>query len=399
MSGTPLRVLVIHSSAELYGSDKSLLDVVRLRPSHMAMTVVLPEPGPLVAVLQASGAEVLVGEVCKLQRAMLSPAGLWRTLCSVLRTLRFLGSLHRKRQFHLVYSNSVAILGGALFARRAGLPHVWHVREIVASSRKLTWVFRQLVRWMCVRAVCNSAETRAWIAHVGPDQAARYLVVWNGVDPSGAPVDRAAARRSLGAAPEELLFVLVGRINAWKGQGLLIEAFAALVRLGVAGLPPLRLAIVGSAYAGQEHFEVQLRDAVAGSGCAAQITVTAFREDVEAVWVAADVVVVPSTEPEPFGRVAVEAMGYAKPVIAAAHGGLIEIVQDGVTGLLVPPRDAAALAGALKRLAADKPLCEAMGLAGRERQRMVFSLQGYVERVTAVLQEAAGSATFKEESR
>ncbi len=398
MSSAPLRVLVVHSSAEFYGSDKSLLDVVRLRPQHMSMTVVLPEPGPLVSALQASGAEVLVGEVCKLQRAMLSPAGLWRTLRAVFSLLRFLGALHRKRQFHLVYSNSVAILGGALFARWAGLPHVWHVREIVASSRTLTWVFRQLVRRLCVRAVCNSAQTRDWIADGGPAHAVRYLVVWNGVDPSGAPVDRVAARRSLGATPDEVLFVLVGRVNAWKGQGLLIEAFSSLVRRGVAGLPRLRLAIVGSAYAGQEHFEVRLRDAVASSGCAAQITVAPFRDDVEAVWAAADVVVVPSVEPEPFGRVAVEAMGFARPVIAAAHGGLIEIVQDGVTGLLVPPRSAVALAGALERMAADAGLREAMGRAGRERQRTVFSLHGYVERVTAVLQEAAAPAALPEDS-
>ena len=395
----PLRVLVVHSSAEFYGSDKSLLDVVRMRPPQMAMTVVLPEDGPLVAALQATGAEVLVGEVCKLQRAMLSPAGLWRTLRAMLGALRFLGALHRQRQFQLVYSNSVAILGGALFARYAGLPHVWHVREIVAGSRKLTWVFRQLVRRMCVRAICNSAETRAWIADGGLAQASRYLVVWNGMDPSGAPVDRDAARRSLGASPHELLFVLVGRINSWKGQGLLVEAFAALIRQSAATLPSLRLAIVGSAYVGQEHFEAQLHDAVISSGCAAQITVVPFRDDIEAVWAAADVVVVPSTEPEPFGRVAVEAMGFAKPVIAASHGGLIDIVQDGVTGLLVPPRDASALRDALKRMATDGSLREAMGLAGRDRQRLIFSLQGYVDRVIAVLQEAAESPTFKRNSR
>lgn len=394
----PLRVLVVHSSAEFYGSDKSLLDVVRLRPSHMAMTVVLPESGPLVAALQACGAEVLVGDVCKLQRAMLSPAGLWRSVRSVAGALQFLGALHRTRQFHLVYSNSVAILGGALFARWAGLPHVWHVREIVASSRTLTWVFRQLVRRLCVRAICNSAETRAWIAGGGPQQAPRYQVVWNGVDPSGVPVDRGVARRSLGAAPDELLFVLVGRINAWKGQGLLLEAFASLVRQRLPGLPSLRLAIVGSAFAGQDHFEAQLREAVAASGCAAQVTLSPFRDDVEAVWAAADVVVVPSIDPEPFGRVAVEAMGFARPVIAAAHGGLVEIVQDGVTGLLVVLRDAAALTAAMAQLAADAPLREAMGRAGQQRQREVFSLRVYVTRVTAVLQEAAAPVAAQDQS-
>ena len=387
----PLSVLVVHSSAELYGSDKSLLDFARLRPAHMALTVVLPEDGPLVPALRACGAEVVVGEVCKLQRVMLSPAGLWRLLRAAAGSLRFMRGLHRQRQFQLVYSNTVAVFGGALFARRHGLPHVWHVREIVAGSPALSLVFRKLVRWLSQTAICNSNETRSWIADGDPLRAARYLAVWNGVDVAAQTVDREAARRSLGAAPGEVLFVLVGRINAWKGQQLLVQAFAAMVRQGVAGQVGLRLAIVGSAFAGQEHWLRQLQAAVAASGCAEQIVVQPFRSDVEAVWAAADVVVVPSTDPEPFGRVAVEAMAFARPVIAAAHGGLVEIVQQGVTGLLVPPRDAPALTNAMAALAADPSLRAAMGQAGLARQRAVFSVQGYADRVGAVLNAAAAA--------
>jgi glycosyltransferase involved in cell wall biosynthesis len=385
----PLSVLVVHSSAELYGSDKSLLDFARLHPTHMALTVVLPEDGPLVPALRACGAEVVVGEVCKLQRAMLSPAGLWRLLRSVAGSMRFMRALHRRRRFQLVYSNTVAILGGALFARRYGLPHVWHVREIVAGSPALSLLFRKLVRGLSLRAICNSNETLAWIADGGHAGAARYLSVWNGVDVTTQVVDREAARRSLGAAPGEVLFVLVGRINAWKGQQLLVRAFAALVRQGAAGHVGVRLAIVGSAFVGQEQWEQQLQAAVAASGCADQIGVHAFRSDVDAVWAAADVVVVPSTDPEPFGRVAVEAMAFARPVIAAAHGGLVEIVQHGVTGLLVPPRDAPALTRGMAALAANPSLRAAMGQAGLARQRAVFSAQGYADRVGAVLDEAA----------
>lgn len=387
----PLSVLVVHSSAELYGSDKSLLDFARLRPAHMALTVVLPEDGPLVPALRACGAEVVVGEVCKLQRAMLSPAGLWRLLRAAAGSLRFMRGLHRQRQFQLVYSNTVAVFGGALFARRHGLPHVWHVREIVVGSPALSLLFRKLVRWLSQTAICNSNQTRSWIADGDPLRAARYLAVWNGVDVAAQTVDREAARRSLGAAPGEVLFVLVGRINAWKGQQLLVQAFAAMVRQGVAGQVGLRLAIVGSAFAGQEHWLQQLQAAVAASGCAEQIVVQPFRSDVEAVWAAADVVVVPSTDPEPFGRVAVEAMAFARPVIAAAHGGLVEIVQQGVTGLLVPPRDAPALTNAMAALAADPSLRAAMGQAGLARQRAVFSVQGYADRVGAVLNAAAAA--------
>ena len=387
----PLSVLVVHSSAELYGSDKSLLDFARRRPAHMALTVVMPEDGPLVPALRACGAEVVVGEVCKLQRVMLSPAGLWRLLRAAAASLRFMRGLHRQRQFQLVYSNTVAVFGGALFARRHGLPHVWHVREIVVGSPALSLLFRKLVRWLSQTAICNSNQTLAWIADGGQARAARYLAVWNGVDVATQPVDREAARRSLGAAPGDVVFVLVGRINAWKGQQLLVQAFAAMVRQGVTGQVGLRLAIVGSAFAGQGHWLQKLQAAVAASGCAEQIVVQPFRSDVEAVWAAADVVVVPSTDPEPFGRVAVEAMAFARPVIAAAHGGLVEIVQQGVTGLLVPPRDAPALTNAMAALAVDPSLRAAMGQAGLARQRAVFSAQGYADRVAAVLDVAASA--------
>ena len=299
----PLSVLVVHSSAELYGSDKSLLDFARLRPAHMALTVVLPEDDPLV------------------------PA-------------------------------------------------------------------RKLVRWLSQTAICNSNQTRAWIVDGNgdgdPRRAARCLALWNGVDVATQTVDREAARRSLGAAPGEVLFMLLGRINVWKDQQLLVQAFAAMVRQGVAGQGSLRLAIVGSAFAGQQHWLQQLQAAVAASGCAEQIVVQPFRSDVEAVWAAADVVV-PSTDPERFGRVAVEAMAFARPATAAAHGGLFEIVQPGVTGLPVPPRDMPALTNAMAALAADPSLRAAMDQAGLARQRAVFSVQGYADRVGAVLDAAAAA--------
>lgn len=386
----PVRVLVVHSSAELYGSDRSLLDFVRLRPAGMSVCVAVPEPGPLVAELQAAGAEVKVGEVCKVQREMLSPRGLLLALRKGRESLRFLGALHRTRPFDLVYSNSVAVFGGALMARRRGLPHVWHVREILAGSRALTTVYRTLVRHLSQRVICNSGQTLAWIRGGSADDP-RYVAVWNGFgEPAMAAVERSALRRELGALDDaDVLFVLVGRVNAWKGQRLLVEAFSALCRQTAL---PLRLALVGSAFKGQEHFEDELRQAVAASGCTGRIVLQPFRSDIESVWRAADVVVVPSTQPEPFGRVAVEAMAFGKPVIAAAHGGLAEIVAPGETGLLVPPGDAQALQQAMRQLAESAPLRLAFGEAGRQRQRTLFSVEAYARQVGDLLLRAGRGA-------
>lgn len=380
-----VRVLVLHSSAEFYGSDKSLLDFVSRRPEGMLLTVALPETGPLVAALEAAGAEVVIGEVCKLQRGMFSPKGVWCTTVAAWRAVCWLRALHRGRRFDLVYSNSVAVLGGALVARSLGLPHVWHVREILIGTKALTWGFRGLVSSMASRVVCNSAETRRWIAGTPRASDPRYAVVWNGVEQSRCSADRRQTRKELGADEGDVLLVLVGRINAWKGQRLLVEAFSRLV---AGGVNQARLAIVGSAFVGQEHFEIELEQAVEASGCAERIRVLPFRADVEAIWGAADVVVVPSIEPEPFGRVAIEAMAFSKPVVAAAHGGLKEIVDHGVTGWLVPPRDATSLAAALQHLIVSPMLRENMGRAGLARQQLHFSVQAYADRVAAELNAA-----------
>jgi glycosyltransferase involved in cell wall biosynthesis len=375
-------VLVVHSSAELYGSDKSLLDFVQAKQAEFEFTVALPEEGPLVELLRAAGARVAVMDVCKVRRDMLKPAGLLAVWRSTRRSIPALQALAGARPFELVYSNTMAVLAGALLARRAGLPHVWHVREIVANSRLMTWGFRCLALGLASRLVCNSGQTRAWIE--GPGLRDRCEVVWNGVD-STAPGDRREQeRQAQGYVEQDLVFCFVGRLNAWKGQLLAVEA---LERLHARCPGRHRLLIVGSAFTGQEHFEAELEARLAASPCRDAIRRLPFRDDIDSIWQAADVVLVPSLEPEPFGRVAIEAMAHGRPVIAAAHGGLVEIVDDGRTGLLFKPRDAEALTAAMERLAADSALRLGMGSAGRERQASLFSVAAYAERMARVFKQ------------
>lgn len=377
----PLRLLVVHSSAQLYGSDRSLLDFVKRRGSGMHVTVVLPEQGILVKELESAGARVLVGEVCKIQRGMFSPRGILRTLRAAWRAIRFLDKSRRNSGFDLVYSNTVAVLGGALCARLWRVPHVWHVREILAGSSVLTIGFRHLVAKLSTTVVCNSGQTLDWIRLKGGVE--KYRVIWNGFDLPNVALDRQAERSCMGIGDDDVLFVLVGRINAWKGQKLLVEAFMQLV---AAGDSRARLAIVGSAPAGQEHYEQSLAAFVARSGCSERIMLIPYRPDIEPIWVASDVVVVPSTEPEPFGRVAIEAMGFSRPVIAAAHGGLVEILIDGETGCLVEPRNVTALTSAMKSLVNNPDLRRRMGMAGLARQLAVFSVSGYAMQLVEVFQ-------------
>jgi glycosyltransferase involved in cell wall biosynthesis len=380
------RLLIVHSSAELYGSDRSLLDFVRLGAADFETTVLLPEEGPLVSLLREAGARVEIGEVCKVQRQMLGARGLLRTMASAWRALRQIRKLADGRPFDIVYTNTVAVFAGALYALAARRPHVWHIREILNGSPRLSAIFRALVSFLSQRIVCNSKQTLEWIAL--PRSRSRCRVVWNGVGTARPPGRREAERALRGWNDDSVVFALVGRLNAWKGQGLALQAFERLC--ADSRYADARLWMVGSAFAGQEHFEQGLRERIEASEVRDAVRLEPFRPDVEAVWEAADVVLVPSTQPEPFGRVAIEAMAFGRPVIAASHGGLLDIITDGDSGVLVPPGDTAALTTAMARLAASPELRERLGAQALVRQRQFFSVESYAQAVRGQLLEALG---------
>jgi glycosyltransferase involved in cell wall biosynthesis len=174
---------------------------------------------------------------------------------------------------------------------------------------------------------------------------------------------------------------LVGRINRWKGHDILIKAAELLVGRDL----NVRYLIVGSPPPGQPELLEALRSSVSASPARSFISMIDFRQDVWPIWDLTDIAVVPSTEPEPFGLVAIEAMASGKPVIAARHGGLLDIVDDGVTGLLVEPGSAEQLADAILRLVTDPLLRDSMGHLGSRRQAEVFSLEGQVKKTLSLI--------------
>jgi glycosyltransferase involved in cell wall biosynthesis len=109
-----------------------------------------------------------------------------------------------------------------------------------------------------------------------------------------------------------------------------------------------------------------------------------FRTDPEQVLASVDAVAVPSTRPDPFPNSALEALAAGKPVVAAAHGGLPEMIKDGETGLLVEPGNPSALANALRRLADDPALCHRMGQAAATDARNRFGVERMLDEIEAV---------------
>lgn len=378
-------ILLAHQSAEMYGSDKVLLSLVLgLNSLGFHPIVLLPAEGPLLTALGGSGIETHIVPVAKLDRKTLSAMGLLRFPFNLLKSIRAINRILKGRHIDFVYSNTLAVLGAAVWAKFRRIPHIWHVHELLISPRVVTRGFPWMLRLLADRVVCNSTMTKEWLLHEQPSLDARTMVIWNGLGPRP-PVQNTMKnelRKRLDVLDGQLLVALVGRINRMKGQILLVEAATILWKRGFRNIHFL---IVGSVFLGQEKLLDNLNRQIASSQAREKIHVMPFTDDVWNVWDACDIAVVPSTEPESFGMVAIEAMAAAKPVLVAAHGGVLDIVEHGVSGLHFKPNDSEAFADEIEKLIHSPQLRDRLGLAGRDRQEKKFSLTSQINSTLELL--------------
>jgi glycosyltransferase involved in cell wall biosynthesis len=377
-------VLMLHQSAELYGSDRVALNVAGgLVRAGFEMIAILPQDGPLLPALRTAGVECHVAPVGKVARSDLSLSGILTRPLELARGLNAIGRALGGRRPDLVYSNTLAVTAGAVWAKLRGVKHLWHVHEIVLRPRMISRLYPLALQFLADRVVCNSTATRGWLVGARASLADRSAVVWNGVDETGMCCvgTRDRIRANLGYHAGDIVIALVGRINDWKGQEVLVEAAELL---WTRGRRDVRFLIVGGPPPGQPEPLERLHRMIARSPVRDAIQLLDFTRDIAGVWEACDVAVVPSTAPEPFGLVAVEAMAAVRPVVAARHGGVLDIVEEEVTGLFVTPGDAPALAEAIARLADDAGLRTRMGRAGQARQRRLFSAAAQAQAIASI---------------
>jgi len=389
------RVVFVHQGAELYGSDYVLLDIVSALSGVVEPLIVLDSDGPLVKKLECAGAQVSVRRLGVLRRKHLSVTGLARVLVWGVGSTLWLQRLIRDSCAALVYSNTIGVLSGAFAARIAGVPHIWHIHEIVTKPRSVSRILTILVSRFSDRVIANS---HAVATHLQKDSRIRWrsdvAVIHNGTDSArfdAVEPQRIEQFRAEHNVPDRgMLVAVVGRVHHGKGQDVFIEA----VRIAVEqGYRDLRTLIVGDVYPGYEELLSQLVAKVEEYGLTEQLRFCGYRQDVDLIMRSIDLLVLPSTSPEGFGLVLLEAMAAGKPVIATAAEGPLEIVADGVTGYLVPPNDAQALADKLMYFAERTDLREEMGTAGRGRFEKLFTQEHFAAKirstVTGVLHPSA----------
>lgn len=377
----PRRVLFLHTTSEVGGSDVSLAHLVeRLDRARFEPLVALPSDGPLVPRLREAGARVFV--VPRMKKLTSRRGRAWLALYAVNFPLAVaaLAALIRRERVDIVHTNTIHNLYGWAAARAAGRRHVWHVREIVWQNASLLKIERALALRYSDRVIVTSgAVARMFVAN--GTLPAGVVTIPNGVDTDRfRPGRDDAVRRSFGIPPGVPLVGTAARMDVWKGLDDFIDAAGIVHRTR----PDVRFVIAGGPIEGLEHYERMLRDRVREQKLDGVVHFAGWRfgpSEMPAFYQALDLFVLPSREAEPFGLVVLEAMASGLPVIATRHGGPLEIVREGDTGLFVEPASPRSIAAGIVSLIDDRPRAAAMGAAGRRRAAADYSIEQTVSRL------------------
>lgn len=353
----PDRDLAITFLAHTAAASGAELATVRLATALLARgvtsNVMFTQDGPMVAELERRQIPVRVvtgdfdSSSVKIGGSRLALlAGVWQ----MIRLGWEVGAVTRASGSTVIVAESTkALLMGAIASRRARIPLIWHVHDRISAEyfgTVMAVVLRVLGRVVSAGYIANSRSTLQSLVTFGT----RAIVAYPGVEQLN------VAEHTQRSA-EDVRVVMIGRLERWKGQDLLLRALAQSRHTPAT-------TFVGGAHFG-EDFGDELVALAAELGITDTVTFAGHVSDPTPFLTDADIAVHCSRTTEPFGQVIVEAMAAGCAVIAAAAGGPLEIVTDGVDGLLVDPTDTAELAAALDRLIDDQSLRTELSDRGR----------------------------------
>lgn len=344
---TSMRVLILQPDSEMYGACRSLLrTLVAMGDQRPQVTTVFPYDGPAVEAYRKAGIDAVIADLAILRRSTTRMlGGRVRLLLQARSTARQLSK--RFPDVDLVHANSVTVLTGIGSRRNWNAPLVWQLREAPVERGALAKALGLLLKRYATRVAAIS-------------QAAAELV------PPGIPVSHTPngyARQHQAASHEPCgrpRVGLIARLLPTKGQDVLLRAMAVASR-------GFDVVMAGSPYQGHEEYALSLRTLAEKLGISDHVQFAPYTEPVEPLLDSLDLLVVATTNGEGFSTIALESLAAGTPVIAAASGGITELVDE-TCGAVAPVNDPAGLARVLdqtlERIENDG---QAMSKAARKR--------------------------------
>lgn len=364
-----MRVLHISHSAALSGAEQALLRVLgAMDRARFESIVVLPEDGPLRARLEPIGVETRV-----LPIRWWIPATDWtaehfaRQLDGLETRWRDLAELAARERIDLIHSNTLVTIEGALAANALGIPHTWHSRGSFGQGFPPRYAddppfFFSIVEELGGALVCVSNSVLVQTRQYARDIECHVMPDGFDLEPSTAPA-HSDLRSELDLPGNSRLIACIGGIQRRKGQIDLVDAIA----LARKAHPSIVLLLVGPIC--EASYGSDVRDRVTSLGLSQSVRLLGFRNDVASIIGQCELIVHPSYS-EGFPLSILEAMAAGKPVVATRCGGAEDMIEDGISGILVSPARPEQLAQAIGAMLGDAVRARELGNAARERAKL-----------------------------
>ncbi|GJM40460.1 MAG: glycosyl transferase [Ardenticatenaceae bacterium] len=379
----PTPLLFVDHAQQLGGAEHSLLMLIQHLDRSLWQPQLACPPGELADAAQRLNIPWNNLSLPRLRRSLKVGAD-W------LRASRTLRTIAHKIDAKVLVANTVrAAFYTSVAAKLAKRPFIWHMRDfwLSESPPRYRSVDALLKKALCASAAHVVANSAATASHL---PCANVTVVHNGIDLTrfSDGDDGTLFRQAYDIPQNAPLIGIVGRLRPWKGQHHFVEMAATVSQTH----PTPQFVIVGGSIFDKENdYTNFLKELAQSHDLGDKVHFTGQISNTARAFAAIDIFV-HSGDPEPFGLVNIEAMAASKPVVAFAHGALPEIVVHGETGLLVPPSDIPALATAVQSLLDAPEHAEQLGMAGRSRVHMLFTIQQTAERFSLLLQQTLKDA-------
>jgi glycosyltransferase involved in cell wall biosynthesis len=381
-----IKIAILDHSPDLGGAEVTLLTLLRnIDRSRFDVTVIVPSEGTFSKALGASGIPVSIVHLpmglirLKRGKAFRSLLLLLASLFSLQLFILNLCLYLKKNRFQLVLTNTIkSHLYGSVAARLCSIPLIWRFHDILSPSDFSPFLIKCIAlfgRLFPKKILAVSKVTRDHLAQNGIDRG-KIDVIFNSVDPErleatgGFKNIRGEYRLENGVR----LVGCIGRIIPQKGQKVLLSAIPGVLQR----YPDAVFLIVGDAFLKEEAYKKELVEFIEKSGLEKSTRLTGFRTDIGNVIQSLDLVIFPSIAPEAFPLSVLEAMWLGKPVIASDIGGVKEIIEDGVTGVLVEPNQPEQITDRILSLFDHQEISDRIGQNAKEMVRQEFSLNNYV---------------------
>lgn len=373
---TPRPVLLTNPGADLYGSDRMLLETVSaLRHDGERVVVALAQPGPLTAEVSRRDAEAVVVPTAVLRKSALRPAGMLRLLRDVITTLpRAVGFIRRVRP-RAVIVNTITSPLWIVAARLTRTPVICHIHEGEKDRPGLAARLLAAPLLLADRLAVNSRFSLDVLTATFPSLEKKADIVYNAVP---GPAEVVPPRAQLDG-PVRVLFV--GRLSPRKAPDAILRSVALLLERGV----DVRFDLVGAVYPGYEWFETQLRTLTESLGVTDRVTFHGFQADIWPFVAGSDICIVPSVVDEGFGNTAVEAALGARPVVVSAGSGLLEATATLTACIRVTPGSAPQIADAVQTIVRRWPEFAAAAEQDAARVADQYSAKRYRGAVSSTL--------------